>query len=145
MVNKAVQKALAALWTDRVTVYQNQKVTDPVTHITDFQEVPILEDQPCKLSFETLAAAEGDPAAAVSQAVKLFLSPDVTVPAGCRVVVTRSIRSNCPRQFGQSLSNSPEDCLTNETERVLTYTSSGLAGMFHNHQEISLVPEGRWA
>ena len=123
MVNKAVQKALATLWTDRVTVYQNQKVTDPVTHITDFREVPVLEDQPCKLSFETLAAAEGDPAAAVSQAVKLFLSPDVTVPAGCRVVVTRP----------------------NETERVLTYTSSGLAGMFHNHQEISLVPESRWA
>lgn len=123
MVNKAVQKALAALWTDRVTVYQNQKVTDPVTHITDFREVAILEDQPCKLSFETLAAAEGDPAAAVSQAVKLFLSPDVTVPAGCRVVVTRP----------------------NERERVLTYTSSGLAGMFHNHQEISLVPESRWA
>ena len=122
MVSRAVQRALETLWTDRVTVYRKQKVTDPVTHITDFREVAILEGQPCKLSFETLAAAEGDPAAAVSQAVKLFLSPDVTVPAGCRVVVTRP----------------------NKTERVLTYTSSGLAGMFHNHQEISLVPDERW-
>ena len=123
MVGRAVQRALETLWTDRVTVYRKQKVTDPETHITDFQEVPILEDQPCKLSFETLTASQGDPAATVSQAVKLFLSPDVTVPAGCRVVVTRP----------------------NETERVLTYTSSGLAGMFHSHQEISLVPESRWA
>ena len=123
MVSAAAKHALETLWTDRVTVYRKQKVTDPVTHITDFQEVAILEDQPCKLSFETLAAAQGDPAAVVSQEVKLFLSPDVTVPAGCRVVVTRP----------------------NETERVLTYTSSGLAGMFHNHQEISLVPDERWA
>ena len=120
MVNKAVQKALAALWTDRVTVYQNQKVTDPVTHITDFREVAILEDQPCKLSFETLAAAEGDPAAAVSQAVKLFLSPDVVIPAGCKVIVTRQ-------------------------GRTFTYASSGEPGVFRDHQEISLTLFKGWA
>ena len=123
MVSAAAKRALEKLWTDTCTVYQRQKVTDPETHLTDFQETAILTDQPCKLSFKTLAAAQGDPAAVVSQEVKLFLSPDVTIPAGCKIVVTRP----------------------NETERELVFTSSGLAGMYHNHQEISLVPDERWA
>jgi len=123
MVSAAARHALEKLWTDTCTVYQAQKVTDATTHLTDFQDVAILTDQPCKLSFKTLASAQGDPAAVVSQEVKLFLSSDVTVPAGCKVVVTRP----------------------NETERELTYTASGLPGLFHNHQEITLVPFERWA
>ena len=123
MVSTAARRALERLWTDTCTVYQRQKVTDPETHLTDFQDVVILTDQPCKLSFKTLAAAQGDPAAVVSQEVKLFLSPDVTVPAGCKIVVTRP----------------------NDTERELIYTASGLPGLFHNHQEITLVPFERWA
>ena len=88
-VREARKAALESLWCDRCTVYAKEKVTDPKTHLTDFQETVILENQPCKLSFETLAAVSGDPVAAVSQSVKLFLSPDVEIPAGCKIVVTR--------------------------------------------------------
>ena len=123
MVNKAVQAALRRLWTDSVTIYHREKVTDDDTKITGFQETPLLEDQPCKLSFETLNSTDGEPVAAVSQVIKLFLSPDITVPAGCKVVVTRP----------------------NDTERVLTYASSGEPGVFHNHQEIILIPFEGWA
>lgn len=122
MVN-AHRKALESLWRDRCTVYGYQEVTDPDTHLTDFAEVAILTDEPCKLSFEKLAAASGEPVAAISQGVTLFLSPDVTIQAGSKVVVTRP----------------------NEVERVFTYACSGEPGIFTDHQEIHLTPWKGWA
>ena len=117
MVN-ARRKALERLWKDRCTVYHRVKVTDPKTKLTDFEEKPLLQDQPCKLSFETLNSTDGDHVATVAQSVKLFISPDVEIPAGCKIVVTRF----------------------NDLERTFTYSRSGEPGIFTNHQEIMLEP-----
>ena len=114
----AQRQALERLWKDRCTVYKREKVKDPVTKLTDFEEKPLIQDQPCKLSFETLTSTSGDPVAVVSQTAMLFLSPDVEIPAGCKIVVTRF----------------------NNLERKFTYSKSGEAGVFTNHQEIQLVP-----
>ena len=89
MVNKAVRTALERLWKDRCSIFIREEVTDPVTHLTDSEEKPLLQDQPCKLSFETLTSTNGDEVATAQQVVKLFLSPDVKVPAGCKIIVTR--------------------------------------------------------
>ena len=117
MVN-AQRKALERLWKDRCTVYHRVKVTAPKTKLTDFDEKPLLQDQPCKLSFETLNSTDGDHVATVAQSVKLFISPDVEIPAGCKIVVTRF----------------------NDLERTFTYSRSGEPGIFTNHQEIMLEP-----
>ena len=117
MVN-AQRKALERLWKDRCTVYHRVKVTDPKTKLTDFDEKPLLQDQPCKLSFETLNSTDGDHVATVAQSVKLFISPDIEIPAGCKIVVTRF----------------------NDLERTFTYSRSGEPGLFTNHQEIMLEP-----
>lgn len=117
MVN-AQRKALERLWKDRCTVYHRVKVTDPKTKLTDFDEKPLLQDQPCKLSFETLNSTDGDHVATVAQSVKLFISPDVEIPAGCKIIVTRF----------------------NDLERTFTYSRSGEPGIFTNHQEIMLEP-----
>ena len=117
MVN-AQRKALERLWKDRCTVYHRVKVTDPKTKLTDFEEKPLLQDQPCKLSFETLNSTDGDHVATVAQSVKLFISPDVEIPAGCKIIVTRF----------------------NDLERTFTYSRSGEPGIFTNHQEIMLEP-----
>lgn len=122
MVN-AHRKALERLWKDRCTVYHRVKVTDPKTKLTDFDEKPLLQDQPCKLSFETLNSTDGDHVATVAQSVKLFISPDVEIPAGCKIVVTRF----------------------NDLERTFTYSRSGEPGIFTNHQEIMLEPFKRYA
>ena len=95
-----------------------KRIMDSVKSLTDFEEKPLIQDQPCKLSFETLTSTSGDPVAVVSQTAKLFLSPDVEIPAGCKIVVTRF----------------------NNLERKFTYSKSGEAGVFTNHQEIQLVP-----
>ena len=118
----AARKALERMYQGRATVIEYQKVKDE-WGMTNFQEVTVLEDQPCKLSFETLTSSTGGPVAAVSQTVKLFLSPDVEIPAGCKIVVTRF----------------------NDLERQFTYSKSGEAGVFTNHQEIMLTLFEGWA
>ena len=123
MVNKAVRTALERLWQDRCSLFIRAEVTDPTTHLTDSEEKPLLQDQPCKLSFETLTSTNGDEVATAQQVVKLFLSPDVKVPAGCKIVVTRP----------------------NDMERTFTYARSGEPGVFSNHQEIMLEPFRGWA
>ncbi len=122
MVN-AHRKALERMWKDRCTVYIRAEVTDPDTNLTDFQETPLFEDQPCKLSFEKLTATDEGHVATVAQGVKLFLSPDVVIPAGCKIVV---------RRF-------------NDLERVFEYSQSGEAAPFTNHQEITLTLWEGWA
>lgn len=112
------RKALEWLWKDQCTVYQQKKVTDPQTKLTDFIESPLLENQPCKLSFETLSENKGDPVAIKTQSVKLFLSSDVEIPPGCKIVV---------RRF-------------NDLQREFVYSKSGEPGVFTDHQEIQLVP-----
>lgn len=113
----AHRKALERLWRDRCNIYVQAEITDPITHLTDFEEMPLLQDQPCKLSFETLTGTNGDELPTVSQSVKLFLSPDVAVPAGCKIAVTRR----------------------GSLERTFTFAKSGEAGVFTNHQEINLT------
>lgn len=62
----AARKALERMYQGRATVIEYQKVKDE-WGMTNFQEVTVLEDQPCKLSFETLTSSTGDPVATVSQ------------------------------------------------------------------------------
>ena len=113
--------ALERLWKDRCSVIVKEKQTDPSTKITDFVENFLLQDQPCKLSFETLTATKGDGTAAAFQSVKLFLSLDVTIPLGSKIVVTRP------------------------SGTVMEYANSGQPGMFTNHQEIQLTLFKGWA
>ncbi len=109
---------LASLWKDRCTIFIKKKVTDTFTKLTDFMEIPVINEEPCKLSFQTLAVnGEGDTAAMVAQSVKLFLSPDLEIPAGCKIVVKR---------FGT-------------VEREFIYARSGEPGIFSNHQEVPLT------
>ena len=62
----AARKALERMYQGRATVIEYQKVKDE-WGMTNFQEVTVLEDQPCKLSFETLTSSTGDPVATVSR------------------------------------------------------------------------------
>lgn len=119
MVN-GQKAALERLWTDTCTVTQRIKTVDSTTHLTDWTETAIYTDIPCKLSFESYPSTAGDPVAAVSQAVKLFLDPSLSIPAGCKITVARG-------------------------SNTFTYKASGQPAIFHNHQEINLELFEHWA
>lgn len=87
---------------------------DSRSKLTKTESVVVLEDQPCRLSFETLrAAVQTDTAAAVTQITKLFVSPDVVIRPGSKITVT-------------------QDNVTTD------YTRSGVPAVYPTHQEIVL-------
>ena len=121
MVNKAVRTALERLWKDRCSIFIREEVTDPVTHLTDSEEKPLLQDQPCKLSFENLSTTSDDGNVAEKKmVVKLFLTSEIEVKAGSQIEVTHN-------------------------GETAMYSNSGEAGKFFTHQEINLELAERWA
>lgn len=114
---RAARQAQERTYIGLVTVKEYRAVTDPETHITRNEWVIVLENQPCKLSFETVkAAVQTETAAMISQAAKLFLSPDVTISAGSKLTVTQN-------------------------GKTTAYSSSGVPAVYPTHQEIILELE----
>jgi len=103
------------LYTDVCNVIQYQDVKNPITRLTSKQEVTVLENQPCRLSFETVhSAAESDTATAISQNVKLFLAPEIEILPGSKIIVTHE-------------------------GRAVAYSQSGIPAVYPTHQEIMLT------
>ena len=81
----------------------------------------VLENQPCRLSFENIAAtAQTETAATVSQGIKLFMSPEISIQPGSKILV---------RQNGM----------------CGVYKASGEPAIFRTHQEIILELFKGWA
>ena len=124
VVNKALEaarKAQEAMYTGKMTVYEHKKVTDEKTHLTAFKDVAVLKDELCKLSFQSKqAAADTTAATAISQTIKLFMSPDISISPGSKITVT-------------------QNGVTKD------YTYSGVPAVYVTHQEIVLELFERWA
>lgn len=111
-----VKAALRVLWTDKATITEYQDYTKE-NKSTGKREVPVLENEPCKLSFETLQPVnQTETAAHLVQTTKLFIDENIKVQAGSKITVTRN------------------------DGKVFEFSQSGKAGVFTNHQEIMLVP-----
>lgn len=118
---RAAKKAIESTYAGIVTVSEYQKVKDPVTHLTSYKEVVVLENQPCKLFFESITTAiQTEAAATISQAVKLFISPDITIKPGSKIQVI-------------------------QTGVTTEYSSSGVPAVYPTHQEIMLELFDSWA
>lgn len=116
-----VRKAIESQYKGRCDVYEYRKVKDEVTKVTSMQEVLVLKNCPCKLSYERINSTnQSTGAAEQSMTTKLFLSPNVEIKAGSKIVVT---------QNGVTTS----------------FAKSGMAGRFTNHQEIMLNLFERWS
>lgn len=112
-----VRKAIESLYKGRCIITNSQKVVDPRTHRTSFDDVVIVENEPCRLSFSSVAEADSDDGVAtVAQVVKLFLRPELIVLAGSKIEVTQN----------------------GVTTR---YKASGQPAVYSNHQEVILKLE----
>ncbi len=110
----AARKAIEATYFGTLTVTEMKKGMDAKTKLTKAEPVVTLENQPCKLSFETLkSAVQTDSAANIAQVTKLFVSPDVSIRAGSKITVA---------QDGVAAD----------------YTCSGVPAVYPTHQEIVL-------
>lgn len=109
------------MYKGRCTISEYQSVKDPITKRTTQQEVEVLSDQPCKLSYKTVTVAgESDNVATASQSVKLFIAPELIIKPGSKITVT-------------------QNGVTNE------YSQSGVPALYTNHQEVILELFKGWA
>jgi len=117
----AEKKALELLWKGTCDVFIQAEVTDPVTKRTAFQPQLLHNDQRCKLSFESLKTTmENSHAAEVVQSTKLFISNEITIPPGSKIVVTQN-------------------------GKTAEFEMSGEPGFFTYHQEVPLQIFKGWA
>lgn len=114
------KKAIESLYNGKCTVIEYQTYKDPITKRTTSKEVMVLENQPCRLSYKTIAKTTEGNASELVQVTKLFLDPSIIVNEGSKIVVTQN-------------------------NRIVAYKNSGVPAIYTNHQEIILELFERWS
>lgn len=89
-----MRKHIESAYKDIVNVFEQLEVTRP-NGSTGFEEVLTLQGQPCRLSFSSVNSAnQGNGVATISTVVRLFVSPDVHIKPGSKLMVTHQGRMN---------------------------------------------------
>lgn len=105
---------LKTLWIGKCTIYEYKDELDPITHQTTQHLVPVIVDEPCRLSYRYEQATNiSSGAAVVSQSITLFIRPDLEIKAGSVIEIT---------QHG----------------KTQKFKGSGNPALYTNHQEIIL-------
>lgn len=82
--------AIESLYTDTVTIWRYENVTDPVTGVDKKQLVKKYEDQPCRLSQRALSTVNQTEAQnEIMYETKLFIAPEPSIQQGDYLEVTR--------------------------------------------------------
>ena len=115
------RKAIESLYDGKCTITEYQKVKKE-NKSTGFQEVIMLENVACRLSFKTINNTNqtDTSASAVVQIAKVFLAPEIQVKPGSKLTITQN--------------NVTTD-----------YKSSGKPAFYSTHQEIVLELFNGWA
>lgn len=116
----AVRKAIEMTYDGKCTITEHQKVQKP-NKSTGFQDVVVLSDQPCKLSFSKITnTSQGETAAMVIQTAKVLLAPEIQIKTGSKLTVT-------------------QNGVTTE------YSKSGEPAIYSTHQEVVLELFKGWS
>lgn len=112
---------LQKLWRDTCSIYNFEKVKDPKTKTTEFKEILVKENIPCRISFQNISSTTETPSIAVTnQVIKLFLSNKVEIKENSKIVVTRNGIAK-------------------------TYKASGIPAIYSVHQEVILATDNKGA
>lgn len=107
------REAIETMYQDTCNIYEKQKVTDPITHATKFEEILVHENIKCRLSFSSISVTGNQEASTKSQTTKLFIAPEIEIKAGSKVSINRQ-------------------------GRTLEYKRSGEPALYSTHQEVML-------
>ena len=116
----STRKAIESLYGGKCTITEHQKVKKE-NKSTGFQDVVVLEDEPCRLSFKTINTTNPtDTASSTVQIAKVFLAPEIQVKPGSKLTITQN-------------------------DVTTEYKSSGKPAIYSTHQEIILELFNGWA
>lgn len=90
VLGKKTPNPLATLWVGKCTIYEYTDVTDPITFQTTQRLTTVLENEPCRLSFNREQSTNiQNGAAIVSQSITLFIRPDLVIHPGSVIEITQ--------------------------------------------------------
>ena len=114
------RKAIESLYDGKCTITEHKKVKKE-NKSTGFEDVVVLTDIPCRLSFKTITNTNPtETAASVVQIIKVFLAPEIQVKPGSKLTITQN-------------------------DVTTEYKSSGKPAFYSTHQEIVLELFKGWA
>lgn len=108
-----VKKHIESMYEGICTITERRKI-EREDGSTGLEDVPVFADQPCKVSYKSIpAASPGGVNASLTQQIKLFLDPTISVKPGSKITVTQN--------------------------GIMTeYKSSGQPAVYRTHQEVVL-------
>lgn len=114
--NDLVRKAIESRYDNVCSIYVYQDVFDEDTKQTKRERVMLLENIPCRLSYQTqafasLVSTQTDGIPENYQSVKMFIAPEYDIPENSEIEVNR---------YG----------------RLLKFKRSSVPVIHHNHQEV---------
>lgn len=116
----AVRKAIEMTYTGKCTITEKKKV-NKANKSTGFEDDIVLENQPCKLSFEKITNNNPNEAAAmVVQTAKVLIAPEIKIKPGSKLTIT-------------------QNGVTTE------YSNSGEPAIYNTHQEVILELFKGWS
>ena len=114
------RKAVESLYDGVCTITEYQKVKKE-NKSTAHEEIVVFENLPCRMSFKTVNPTnQTGVASAVSQAITVYLSPDISVKPGSKLTITQN-------------------------GVTTVYKSSGTPAVYSSHQEIPLELFKEWS
>ena len=122
MVNSMIQQArqyarpaIESLYDGVCDVYQFTEQYDSKQHRNRVSKTMLAEKMPCRVSITgSSPTTESDMVARKVQTVTLYCAPELTIPAGCKIMVTQA-------------------------DRTTEYEASGQPRVYPTHQEIGLT------
>lgn len=105
---------LSILWKGKATISEYKEVTNEETLATTHRLVPVVIDEPCRVSYRQEPSTNiATGAASLTQIIMLFIRPDIEIKAGSVIEVTQE-------------------------GRTLKYKRSSKPAVYSNHQEVVL-------
>ena len=109
------RQAIESLYIDKCDIIQLVSAKNPVNKRMEQTEQIVARDVPCRLSVKNVvSASDSETATTATQLTKVFIAPELDIPAGSKFRITH---------YG----------------REFKYESSGYPAIYSGHQEITLV------
>ena len=109
------RKAIESLYIDKCDIIHMVSAQNPINKRMELTEQTVATDVPCRLSINTVVgASDSGTGSTATQVTKVFLAPELDIPAGSKFRITH---------YG----------------REFKYESSGYPALYSCHQEVTLV------
>lgn len=99
---KAARKAIESMYIGACTIILQKELIDPKTRLTNFEDDIVEKNIPCRLSYSSISTVvESEYTEEKKQVITLFISPDIQIPPGSKLVITQNDTTNEYEQSGE--------------------------------------------